>query len=164
MKEPVPYLVGIDVGSTTVKLVLTEQDKLIFHKYIRHFAKQRESIISLLEEVKPLIQDKPFKVCMTGSGARIIADKIEVVSTSKIFRRTKDLFDLYNICISNDFEKALIIDSLNRKNKILSDFSAFKNKYPRNMSEIIDRNVPKIIITLSIILFAIVRLSALTVS
>ncbi len=32
--------------------------------------------------------------------------------------------------------------------------SAFKNKYPRNMSEIIDRNIPKIIITLSIILFA----------
>ena len=53
---------------------------------------------------------------------------MELLQT-KIFRRTKDLFDLYNICISNDFEKALIIDSLNRKNKILSDFSAFKNQY-----------------------------------
>lgn len=29
--------------------------------------------------------------------------------------------------------------------------TAFKNKYPRNMSDVIEHNVPKIIITLSII-------------
>lgn len=32
--------------------------------------------------------------------------------------------------------------------------TAFKNKYPRNMSDVIEHNVPKIVITLSIILFA----------
>ena len=32
--------------------------------------------------------------------------------------------------------------------------TGFKNKYPRNMSDVIDHNVPKIVITLSIILFA----------
>lgn len=32
--------------------------------------------------------------------------------------------------------------------------TGFKNKYPRNMSDVIEHNVPKIVITLSIILFA----------
>ena len=46
------YRIGIDVGSTTTKLVLTENNEMTYHKYIRHFAKQRESIIGLLEEIK----------------------------------------------------------------------------------------------------------------
>ena len=31
------FNVGIDVGSTTVKIVVLDKDKVIFKKYTRHF-------------------------------------------------------------------------------------------------------------------------------
>ena len=43
------FYIGIDVGSTTVKVVMTNEREILFHKYIRHFANQRKSIITLLE-------------------------------------------------------------------------------------------------------------------
>ena len=49
------FRLGIDVGSTTTKLVLTENSNIVYHKYIRHFAKQRKSIITLLEEIRPVV-------------------------------------------------------------------------------------------------------------
>ena len=96
MENKRAYRIGIDVGSTTVKLVLAENDRMLFHKYIRHFAKQRESILSLLEEIKPVIKDEPFKVCMTGSGARIIADKIGVSFTQEVVANSLALKKQYD--------------------------------------------------------------------
>ena len=97
-----------------------------------HIMKDGFVISSIDMSIKSLVSSKTYyygEITFTGYDLYgIVADKIEVVSTPKIFRRTKDLFDLYNICISNDFEKALIIDSLNKKNKVLSDFSAFKDQ------------------------------------
>ncbi|MCI9027519.1 MAG: hypothetical protein HFF47_05675, partial [Lawsonibacter sp.] len=41
--------VGIDIGSTTVKVVvLSEQDKLLFRSYERHFSKTRERALETL--------------------------------------------------------------------------------------------------------------------
>ncbi len=84
MEKNHQYRIGIDAGSTTVKLVLADNDNILFHKYIRHFAKQRESIITLLEDIKDKIGQETFKVCMTGSGARIIADRIGVPFTQEV--------------------------------------------------------------------------------
>ena len=55
------FRLGIDVGSTTTKLVLTENSNIVYHKYIRHFAKQKESIIRLLEEVSRVIKNNTFR-------------------------------------------------------------------------------------------------------
>ena len=41
--------VGIDIGSTTVKVVvLDEQNKLLFRSYERHFSKTRERALETL--------------------------------------------------------------------------------------------------------------------
>ena len=41
--------VGIDIGSTTVKVVvLNEQDRLLFRSYERHFSKTRERALETL--------------------------------------------------------------------------------------------------------------------
>ena len=40
--------IGIDIGSTTVKVVvLDEQSKLLFRSYERHFSKTRERALEL---------------------------------------------------------------------------------------------------------------------
>lgn len=89
------YYIGIDVGSTTTKLVLTDHQKILYHKYIRHFAKQRESIITLLEEVKDTIQNEKFKICMTGSGSRTLAEMLNVPFTQEVVANSLALKSQY---------------------------------------------------------------------
>ena len=76
--------VGIDVGSTTTKIAITENEKLIYHHYIRHFAKQRESIIELLENAREYLENKGIRMCMTGSGAKHIAEGLGVPFTQEV--------------------------------------------------------------------------------
>ena len=44
------HKLGIDIGSTTVKVaVLDEQDNLLFSDYERHFANIQETLTSLIQ-------------------------------------------------------------------------------------------------------------------
>ncbi len=75
--------VGIDVGSTTTKITVLSGDNVIYHKYSRHFAKQRESILSLLKEAHGYL-DAPFFICMTGSGSKILSSELEIPFTQEV--------------------------------------------------------------------------------
>jgi len=60
---------GIDVGSTTVKVLLYENDKCIFRRYRRHNADIDAVIIEILHEIKPLTQkNTKLRVAITGSA------------------------------------------------------------------------------------------------
>ena len=67
MKE---YRAGIDIGSTTVKLVVLDaEDKIIYGQYRRHMAKTQETLASLLREAIACLGDCALKVRITGSGS-----------------------------------------------------------------------------------------------
>ena len=64
------YRAGIDIGSTTVKLVLLdEQGEIIFGRYRRHRAHTQESLCELLKEAQEQVGDCIIKVKITGSGS-----------------------------------------------------------------------------------------------
>ena len=88
--------IGIDVGSTTTKIVIVEKGEITYHKYIRHFAKQRESIIKLLGEVKDIVGTDEFRYCMTGSGARTLAAKISAPFTQEVIANSVALKKEYD--------------------------------------------------------------------
>ena len=45
------YTLGIDIGSTTVKIAILDEEKnLLFSDYERHFANIQETLSSLLEK------------------------------------------------------------------------------------------------------------------
>lgn len=75
-------LVGIDVGSTTTKIAAVETEKedsrILFSNYERHQAKQLQSVIRILEELKAKISDQPVRLCLTGSGAKPAAEALGV--------------------------------------------------------------------------------------
>ena len=49
------YLLGIDIGSTTVKIaILDENNKLLFSDYERHYANIQETLAQLLKKAKIL--------------------------------------------------------------------------------------------------------------
>ena len=51
------YKLGIDVGSTTLKaVVLNDQDEIVYKSYERHKSKVREMSVSKLKELHELLQ------------------------------------------------------------------------------------------------------------
>ena len=62
------YKLGVDVGSTTVKLaVLDDNDKLIYSKYERHFSDIRSTIISLINKCYEALGDISCTIGLPGS-------------------------------------------------------------------------------------------------
>ena len=65
---------GVDIGSTTVKLaILDENGTILFGEYLRHRAQTRETLKQLIELANEKIGDATLSVSITGSGALGIA-------------------------------------------------------------------------------------------
>lgn len=64
------FRAGIDVGSTTVKLVLlNEKDEIVFGEYRRHHAQTQETLAQLFSAVKDRFGECSLRCRITGSGA-----------------------------------------------------------------------------------------------
>ncbi|BAL82451.1 hypothetical protein SELR_07430 [Selenomonas ruminantium subsp. lactilytica TAM6421] len=69
--------VGIDVGSTTIKLVVLDHEKNILYKnYARHFSEIGNALQENLTQLKSLVGDKKFTFALTGSAGMGIAQRI----------------------------------------------------------------------------------------
>lgn len=69
------YSLGIDVGSTTVKTVITnENGEIIYSKYQRHFSKVKETAAEQVREIAEKYPDVSFKTSVTGSAGLGLAN------------------------------------------------------------------------------------------
>ncbi len=72
------FLVGIDVGSTTVKTVVRSADtgETLLHNYRRHESRQAETVLHALQQAKGelSIADSKMRLFMTGSGGQKLAE------------------------------------------------------------------------------------------
>ncbi len=70
---------GIDVGSTTVKTVITDEDsRIIYSKYQRHFSKVKETVTEQLAIIRGEYPNEEFTVCITGSAGLGLANSAEI--------------------------------------------------------------------------------------
>jgi predicted CoA-substrate-specific enzyme activase len=73
------YSLGIDVGSTTVKTVITDREgSIIYSKYQRHFSKVKETVTEQLKLIQADYPDETFTVAMTGSAGLGLANSAEI--------------------------------------------------------------------------------------
>ncbi len=73
------YSLGIDIGSTTVKIaVLDEQQNLLFSDYERHYANIQETLSSLLQKSNEKLGCLTVSPVITGSGGLTLAKHLEV--------------------------------------------------------------------------------------
>ena len=71
--------VGIDIGSTTIKLVVMDnKERLIFKNYARHFSEIGSALTNSLTSLKNIIGEKTFKIALAGSAGMGIAKKISL--------------------------------------------------------------------------------------
>lgn len=74
------YKIGVDIGSTTVKLVIMDHQNKIIHKaYKRHLSDSKKTIIGLFKNaLKKFDSDSKFSLIFTGSGAISLAKYLKV--------------------------------------------------------------------------------------
>ncbi len=78
--------IGIDVGSTTVKVVvLDEQDNLLFRSYERHLSMVREKTCELLRRAQPILEGQQVKTVITGSAGLGLAKSAKVDFVQEVF-------------------------------------------------------------------------------
>ena len=71
--------VGLDVGSTTVKIVVMN-DKLetIYNDYQRHFSDTKNTVCNVLEGLSNMYPESTFTIALTGSGAMSAAKFLDL--------------------------------------------------------------------------------------
>ena len=73
------YALGIDVGSTTVKtVVINEQNEILSRCYQRHMSRVRETVMEQLQNLRKEFPDVLFKICITGSAGLGLAQSAEI--------------------------------------------------------------------------------------
>ena len=71
--------VGLDVGSTTVKIVVMNENKeTIYKDYRRHFSDTKNTVCEVLKELNEKYPNSKFTLALTGSGAMSAAKFLDV--------------------------------------------------------------------------------------
>ena len=79
---------GLDVGSTTVKAVVTDGERILFSDYRRHNADVRGELASLLRDIEKQFPSDPVCVAMTGSGGLGVAKLMGVQFVQEVIAST----------------------------------------------------------------------------
>ncbi|MDQ1451169.1 MAG: hypothetical protein QOK38_1035 [Acidobacteriaceae bacterium] len=68
-------IVGMDVGSTTVKTVIVESDRILWQDYQRHNTRQAEKVLEFLSRMETACDLQPGRdvIFFTGSGSGFIS-------------------------------------------------------------------------------------------
>lgn len=73
------YRLGIDIGSTTVKIAcLDDKNQVVFSDYERHFANIRETLLDLIIKAKNALGNVNIHGMITGSGGMSIAKPMNI--------------------------------------------------------------------------------------
>ena len=71
------FHIGIDIGSTTIKLVALDNDnKIKFQKYARHFSEIADALKTSLNEIKDIVKNEPFTFALSGSAGMGIGERL----------------------------------------------------------------------------------------
>ena len=103
---------GIDIGSTTAKIVVLDGSKLLFEKYERHFSMVRAKTLELVKEARPYLEGKTIKAAISGSAGLGLAEEADIPFVQEVFataEMAKNIAPDVNVVIELGGEDAKII-------------------------------------------------------
>ena len=78
--------VGIDIGSTTVKVVVLDENyNSLYESYERHFAKVREKAVEQLKACSHLLVGNELTVAVTGSAGLGVAKRADIPFVQEVY-------------------------------------------------------------------------------
>ena len=71
--------IGLDIGSTTVKVVVMDKDlEIIYTTYQRHYSDTKNTVCRMLQELMEKYKNNEYTIALTGSGAMSISKFLDV--------------------------------------------------------------------------------------
>lgn len=84
------YRLGLDVGSTTIKLVLTDQkNDIIYERYSRHLSDIKGTLLTVFEEVSRLYPNCEVRAAVTGSGGLSVSRLLRLPFVQEVVAAAK---------------------------------------------------------------------------
>lgn len=88
--------IGIDIGSTTVKVVvLDESNKLLFRSYERHYSKTRERACETLHSIEDRFRGQQVKLVITGSAGLGVAKASNIDFVQEVYATAAAVREYY---------------------------------------------------------------------
>ena len=85
---------GIDIGSTTVKIAILNQDgEIIFSDYQRHYANIQETLASIIRDALEQLGDLPVSPVITGSGGLTLSKHLDIPFVQEVVAVATSLKD-----------------------------------------------------------------------
>ena len=79
------HKLGIDIGSTTVKIAILDHDNtILFSDYERHYANIQETLAGLLQKAFSELGELEVSPMITGSGGLTLAKHLDVPFTQEV--------------------------------------------------------------------------------
>ena len=78
-------VLGVDIGSTTAKIVLVKNGKVLYEKYERHFSQVRQKTIELVKEIEGLLKDENIYISISGSAGLGMAKDAGIPFVQEVF-------------------------------------------------------------------------------
>ena len=93
MKLPC-HTLGIDIGSTTVKIaILNPEGEIIFSDYQRHYANIQETLASIVADAYDELGDLPISPVITGSGGLTLSKHLNIPFVQEVVAVATSLKD-----------------------------------------------------------------------
>ncbi|MCL2322302.1 MAG: acyl-CoA dehydratase activase-related protein, partial [Oscillospiraceae bacterium] len=84
--------IGLDVGSTTVKLVaLNSFDEIIYSDYKRHFSDIKSTIVDIFAKAYEKLGDKDITIAITGSGGLLVSKWLGIKFNQEVISCTRTI-------------------------------------------------------------------------
>lgn len=85
------FNIGLDVGSTTAKLVVLADSQIVYKRYLRHLSGLKEAVVVLLEECRPVLAGHPLTLVVTGSGGLPFSQTLEAPFVQEVIACTQSV-------------------------------------------------------------------------
>ena len=76
---------GVDIGSTTAKVVLIDNGEVIYEKYERHLSQVRQKTLEMIQAIEPLLTGREFAVAISGSAGLGLAEAARIPFVQEVY-------------------------------------------------------------------------------
>ena len=106
------YKLGIDIGSTTAKLVLMDGDKIVYQKYQRHLSRVRQTALEMIKDMRDATDVTKLAVTVSGSAGMGVANGAGIDFIQEVYATGEVVYKLApdtNVVIELGGEDAKVI-------------------------------------------------------
>ena len=77
--------IGIDIGSTTAKIVVVKNNEILYDSYERHFSFVRPKTLEIIRRIKDIVGEDEIRVAISGSAGLGMAQAANIPFVQEVF-------------------------------------------------------------------------------